>query len=111
MNIWPRRISVQAEYYTEAFSHIAVTFYSGDPAPDGPPDVGVNLTTEQLESLILDIYKATKEVRPIDFVRGYKAGRSSVQFPVCACEFDDDQDTLIRPCLAHKEWAASKNER
>lgn len=43
-----------------------------------------------------ELAKARKE--------GYDLAKANIQFPVCACKFADDEETLLAPCQAHLLW-------
>jgi hypothetical protein len=64
-------------------------------------DVITKETAERLIKELEDIF----QIKSHEFARGFAQGKRSVQFPICACEFADDEETLISPCQAHKAWA------
>ena len=74
------------------------------PDPDPLTDL---LTEDRARQLIKELYLLFPSIEnPAQaLARGYKQAKKHIQFPVCACEFADDDETVIKPCLAHAEWA------
>jgi len=91
----------------DAFGNTMLTIDVSDAAPNSPPEVSTYLDEVEARLLIKQLYEAFPSIEtPAQALhKGYERAKAHIQFPVCACHFADDEETLLSPCLAHLEWA------
>lgn len=91
----------------DAFGTVWLTVSVESPDPYAPDPLTDLLTEDRARQLIKELYLLFPSIEsPAQaLARGYKQAKKHIQFPVCACEFADDDETVIKPCLAHAEWA------
>jgi len=75
-----------------------------------PEPVSSFLSEDDAKLVIQQLHKAFPGIETPAQARhkGYQNAKANIQFPVCACQFADDEETLISPCIAHLEWAKSR---
>ena len=39
----------------------------------------------------------------------YRQAKAHIQFPLCACSFSDDEETILSPCAIHAAWKKEEN--
>ena len=82
------------------------TMDCSDPSPCSPEPLRELISELEAKDLIKQLENVFPRLRR--YAAGFAAGKAAVQFPVCACEFADDEETLISPCQAHQAWAESQ---
>ena len=91
------------------FNRAILTIDNSDASPHSANPASAYLDIDDAKELIKQLYAAFPEIEtPVQALsKGYKNAKAHIQFPVCACRFADDEETLISPCMAHLEWAKS----
>ena len=110
MTIWPKTIECKVSGPEQSSQWIEIFIDEETTDPSGPDPVTVCLTFEQVSQLIDKLMNAYPPVRSKEYARGFLSGKASVQFPVCACAFADDEETILRPCDAHAAWLKAGTE-
>ena len=41
----------------------------------------------------------------------YRQAKAHIQFPLCACSFSDDEETILSPCAAHAAWKKEEKNK
>ena len=87
--------------------YVELTLDVSDSSPHSPDPLSCCLSEKEARDLIWRLYELFPQLDTPGkaMQRGYDNAKAHIQFPVCACHFADDEETLISPCMAHLEWA------